>query len=147
MLPCAFVFFFPVVLPQEMEPDLNAALLENYKVMVGLYARLGVAPGALHQQQQCVVPDTCRRKVRMSTRPVLRMNALFLIGWNKIGGGRGGGVVLYAWYTGTDARRKKNCALHRHLCLWEQNLNLPEFRFFTIRLSGGKGSGEGGGRG
>lgn len=30
---------------QEAEPALNAAVLENYSVMVGLYARLGVAPG------------------------------------------------------------------------------------------------------
>lgn len=41
---------------QETEPDLNAALLENYNVMLGLYARLGVAPGAMRSTaaQVCV---------------------------------------------------------------------------------------------
>lgn len=41
---------FPFFAAQEAEPDLNAALLENYKVMVGLYARLGVAPGKLNSE-------------------------------------------------------------------------------------------------
>lgn len=33
---------------QETESVLNTALIENYNVMVGLYARLGVAPGVTH---------------------------------------------------------------------------------------------------
>lgn len=35
---------------QEAEPALNAAVLDNFNTMVGLYARLGVVPGALSAQ-------------------------------------------------------------------------------------------------
>eukprot|EP00904_Undaria_pinnatifida_P003488 jgi/Undpi1/1313/HiC_scaffold_11.g04705.m1 len=51
---------------QETEPDLNAALLENYNVMLGLYARLGVAPDpdwvAVANSVQGLVPvQSCKR--------------------------------------------------------------------------------------
>lgn len=70
---------------------MNAALLQNYKVMLGLYARLGVAPGTLDNSKAMFCPENASPEItyEYALCPLL-------VGTGSRG--RGGGDSVYLVY-------------------------------------------------